>query len=369
MNVVFEKNPLPTFLYDLRSFGLYAVNEAALYQYGYTEHEFLSLTLLHLAVHSHQEPLTSPSPETPDMPGGTRFRATHRRKDGTFFDAEVVSHLIRWKGRWVGLAVVIDVTTQVRAARSLQGQMDDRTTMLVSRQEHLRTLALDLTLAEQRERQHLACALHDHVAQDMAIAKIRLEWYITKNPSAAPVLGEVRNALADALEYTRHLIYDLVPPTLHDPEDLSMAMTSIIARMERRGLHVVMKDDGKSKALSGPLLSLIMEVTQELLYNVLKHGKTHRALVHTRVIGQSLHISVLDKGQGFAYPQGNGNRGGMGLPMIRERLEDIGGRLTIQSRPGKGTCVRITLPLNHSVNASMRRNPRLRKTTPSKSGK
>ena len=94
-----------------------------------------------------------------------------------------------------------------------------------------------------------------------------------------------------------------------------------------------------------------MEVTQELLYNVLKHGKTHRAFVHTRAIGQNLHISVLDIGQGFAWPQRNGKHGGMGLPMIRERLEDIGGRFTIQSEPGKGTCVRITLPLNQSVNA------------------
>jgi len=106
-----------------------------------------------------------------------------------------------------------------------------------------------------------------------------------------------------------------------------------------------------------------MEVTQELLYNVLKHGKTHRAFVHTRAIGQNLHISVLDIGQGFAGPQRNGKQGGMGLPMIRERLEDIGGRLTIQSEPGKGTCVRITLPLNQSVNASMRRNPRLKRNT------
>ena len=55
MNVVFEKNPLPTVLYDLRSFALYTANEAALYQYGYTEQEFLSLTLPHLAIHSHQE--------------------------------------------------------------------------------------------------------------------------------------------------------------------------------------------------------------------------------------------------------------------------------------------------------------------------
>jgi len=68
-------------------------------------------------------------------------------------------------------------------------------------------------------------------------------------------------------------------------------------------------------------------------------------------IGDNLHISVLDIGQGFAWPQRNGKQGGMGLPMIRERLEDIGGCLTIQSRPGKGTCVRITLPLNQSVNA------------------
>ena len=97
VNVVFEKNPLPTFLYDLRSFALHAANEAALYQYGYTEQEFLSLTLPQLAVHPQQQPPPSLSIETPDIPGGTRFRARHRRKDGTLFDVEIVSHLIRWK--------------------------------------------------------------------------------------------------------------------------------------------------------------------------------------------------------------------------------------------------------------------------------
>lgn len=346
MNVVFEKNPLPTFLYDLRSFALHAANEAALYQYGYTEQEFLSLTLPQLAVRPQQQPPPSLSIETPDIPGGTRFRATHRRKDGTLFDVEIVSHLIRWKRRWVGLAVVIDITTQVRAARSLQLQMDERTNLLVSRQAELRALTVGLRRAEQGERQHLACALHDHIAQDLALAKIRLDWHIENNPSAASPLSEVSDAVTHALEYTRHLIYDLVPPTLHDPEDLAMAMASIATRMERRGLRVVVKDDGRPKPLSGAVLSLIMEVTQELLYNVLKHAKTTQAFIQTRAIGRKLHLSVLDTGQGFtSSPHGRTGQGGIGLPMIRERLEDVGGRLTVQSRPGKGTCVRITLPL------------------------
>ena len=292
MNGFFQNHPLPTFLYDLHSFALLAVNEAAIFQYGYSEHEFLSFTLAQLAVPAKEAHVERVRPRLPESIGGTRYTCTHRRKDGTLFDAEVVSRLIQCDSRWLGLAVAVDITAEVSAGRSLQQRIDDRTAALITGQEELRALLLNLAQAEQRERQQLARTLHDHVAQDIAIAKLRLEWLSTKDSSVHPVLTEIQTVLTEALACTRRLIYDMVPPTLNDPEDLFMAMEAIVERMKRRGLRVVIKDDGKPKTLSGPVLTLIMESIQELLFNVRKHAKVDQALVQIRVIGKKLHISI-----------------------------------------------------------------------------
>jgi PAS domain S-box-containing protein len=140
MNVFFQKNPLPTFLYDLHSFALVAVNEAALCQYGYSEQELLALTLAQLAVPSTEGHVELVRPRTPESIGGTRITCTHRRKDGTLFDVELVFRLIQWDSRWVGLAVAIDITVEVGAGRSLQRKIDERTATLITDQEELRAL-------------------------------------------------------------------------------------------------------------------------------------------------------------------------------------------------------------------------------------
>lgn len=348
VNVFFWKNPLPTFLYELRSFALVAVNEAALFQYGYSEEELLSLTLPMLAAPSVEGQVELERPRTSEHIGGSRVTLTHQRKDGTLFDVELVSRLIQWDSRWLGLAVAIDITAEVGAARSLQRKIDDRTASPMNDQDELRAILLSLAKAEQRERQHLARTLHDHVAQDIAIAKLRLEWLSTKEPN--PILTEIHTVLTEALATTRRLIYDMVPATLNDPEDLFMAMEALVQRMKLRGLRVVVKDDGKPKVLSGPVLSLIMECVQELLFNVLKHANTSQALVQVRVVGHRLHVSVVDNGPGFSAHGGRCEGIGIGLLMIRERLEAMGGRLQIKSAHGKGACVGISVPLTQHSN-------------------
>jgi PAS domain S-box-containing protein len=353
MNVFFQHNPLPTFLYDLPTFALVAVNEAALLQYGYSERELLSFTLPQLAVPAPEGQIELARPRTPESIGGTRFTCTHRRNDGTLFDVELVSRLIQWNSRWLGLAVAIDITAEVSAARSLQRKIDDRTATLINDQAELRALLLSLTQADHRARQQVARTLHDHVAQDIAVAKLRLEWLLTKEPH--PVLAEVQTVLTDALTNTRRLIYDMVSPALDDPEDLFMAMETLVERMNRRGLQVVVKDDGKPKTLSGSLLSLIVESIQELLFNVLKHAKTDQALVQLRAIGDRLHISVVDTGPGFSGHRPGCEGNGMGLLMIRERLEAMGGQLQIKSASGKGACVGISVPFSQHEDRNSRR--------------
>jgi len=86
---------------------------------------------------------------------------------------------------------------------------------------------------------------------------------------------------------------------------------------------------------------------EELLINIVKHAKTNQASVTIREIGDHIRIRVMDDGVGFdkaRLGRGMDHEGGFGLFSMRERLEHLGGRLTIRTGPGKGTSVTVEAP-------------------------
>ena len=88
---------------------------------------------------------------------------------------------------------------------------------------------------------------------------------------------------------------------------------------------------------------------RELLANVAKHARTSRAVVSARRDGDLLEVTVHDSGAGFGPAERQGNRGaagGFGLFSIREQLSQVGGTLKVDSTPGRGTSVRLAVPLD-----------------------
>src|SRR6188472_1643693 len=238
-----------------------------------------------------------------------------------------------------------------RLNTDLEQRITERTRDLVASNHRLQALASELTLAEQRERKRLASELHDYLAQILALGRIKMSQLRQKlsatEPPVQQLVGEIDNLLEKAGEYTRSLMAKLNPPVL-DELGLPSALTWLAKQMPLHGLLVEVRLFQEQVALPDDQSVLLFQSVRELLINVAKHAGTDRATVSLRVDpDQQLSIEVQDQGRGFdpVALEARSENGRFGLFSVRERMQAMGGRLDLTSRPGEGTTVTMILPL------------------------
>jgi PAS domain S-box-containing protein len=219
-------------------------------------------------------------------------------------------------------------------------------------QQQLRSLASELSLAEERLRRRIAAELHDHIAQNLAISKIKLE-SLTDNaePGLVKSLNEVNGLISQTIEATRSLTFEISPPVLYELGFEAAANWLAKQTRKRFGLEVEFADDGKPKPLNTDIRVLLFQAVRELLVNVVKHAMAKKAKVFTRRIQKNIQITVEDNGVGFDVEAISAvkdpAKGGFGLFNIRERLDQIGGSVIINARAGKGTQITLTAPIEN----------------------
>jgi signal transduction histidine kinase len=124
---------------------------------------------------------------------------------------------------------------------------------------------------------------------------------------------------------------------------------------QRYGLSADFNGDGKTKPMDNDVRFLLFQAVRELLVNVTKHAKANNVTVSTKRMGNEIWVRVEDDGVGFDVSQTISHdykTGGFGLFSIRERLGHIGGHLEIESRPGLGTQVTLTAPIEQENQSS-----------------
>jgi signal transduction histidine kinase len=218
-------------------------------------------------------------------------------------------------------------------------------------QQQLQSLASELSLTEERERRRLATVLHDQIAQLLVVAKGKLEKIqeSTLYRSRGKPVEEIRRLIEESIRYTRSLIFELSPPILYDL-GFEPAMEWLADHMQQQyGLVVDVENDGQPKPLDSEGRVLLFRAVRELLFNVLKHAQTSRARVRLHRDGDHVRLAVEDNGVGFAPDRlcaSSAKIEGFGLFSIRERLNYFHGRMEINSVPGQGTTVILTIPLS-----------------------
>lgn len=228
---------------------------------------------------------------------------------------------------------------------------------LIVYQRELRSLASELSLAEERLKRRIATDIHDHVGQKLAISKIKLE-SLAESVSSAEVAGsldEIRGLIAEIIKSTRSLTFELSPPVLYEL-GLEAAVEWLVRQArEQHGLTAEFRDDRRPKPVDNDVRVLLFQAVRELLVNVAKHAHANKVKVSTRRVGDEIRVSVADDGVGFdtsrASSQGY-TSGGFGLFSIHERLGHIGGYLKVESTPGRGTRISLVAPINHKTRGS-----------------
>jgi signal transduction histidine kinase len=220
-------------------------------------------------------------------------------------------------------------------------------------QENLRSLASQLTLAEERERRRLAVDLHDRIGQGLALANIKLgelqKSVANKFPGFPTAeLEKTSSLLEQAIRDTHSLTFKISSPILYEL-GLEAALEWLTEQIqEEYGIAASFTSDGQAMPLDHDVRILLFQAVSELLVNVVKHSQARNVAVSIWSEAEELKIDVDDNGIGFEVEK-IGARwwggGGFGLFSIRERLQPFGGRLEVKSVPGTGTRVTLTVPL------------------------
>ncbi|RSK46266.1 PAS domain-containing sensor histidine kinase [Hymenobacter perfusus] len=231
------------------------------------------------------------------------------------------------EGNECGVLIVIrDVTqrNQLTAEASRQQQR---------RQHEIMAAVLE---AQETERRRIAEGLHNGVGQLLYAAKLSL-----------PPTGEVhetRNLLEEAIRATRTISFELTPGVLAD-FGLKTALEELFKRVPHHHLRVQLRVQHLPERLPAAVEMAAYRIMQELLNNILKHARASEATLLVRYRPTTLELSAEDNGIGFeaALPTTAPPRG-LGLTSIRHRVELLLGTLTVDSAPGRGTLVCISLP-------------------------
>ncbi|MHC4865515.1 MAG: sensor histidine kinase [Planctomycetota bacterium] len=245
-----------------------------------------------------------------------------------------------------------DLAKAIKELRNEIGERKKAEKTLLVYQKQLRSLASQLSLAEERTRRRIATNVHDHIGQNLAISKIKLESLRQSAPSPemSGSLDEIGDLIAQTIESSRSLTSELSPPVLYELGFEAAVEWLVRKARQQHGLQTDFKSDGRPKMLDHDVRVLLFQAVRELLVNVAKHARAHNVTVFSRRTAAEIMVTVEDDGIGFNTSQVRSrdySTGGYGLFSIRERLGHIGGRVDIESGPKRGTKVTLVAPIDH----------------------
>ena len=231
---------------------------------------------------------------------------------------------------WVGLACALLSLLLSRRTEQVNRLAAERSQLLA-----------DALEAEQRERQALAEAIHDHALQNLLSARHEVEE--AAETTAHPALDRADSALVDTVGQLREAVFELHPYVL-EQAGLKAALRSLAQQAANRGglaLELELRYEHRH-----PREPLVFSAARELLGNIVRHADANRVAVRLVENDGDLELAVEDDGRGFpperlAEQLANGH---VGLASQRVRVEAAGGSMNVASSPGEGTRVAIRLP-------------------------
>lgn len=234
--------------------------------------------------------------------------------------------LADWQGRPIGRLVLLHDITELRTKEA----------QLVERER---------ALASATERERLARELHDGLAQDLWLAKLKITRLAAQpglGPDVRALTEEVLGAVDAGIAETRQAV-----ATMRSTNEATDSLRALLSRAlvdfeDRFGLAVEFEDDGALPRLSARGQAETLRIVGEALTNVRRHADATVVRVRALADDGQLVLEVRDNGRGF--DPGSVREAAYGLVGMRERAAQIGAEFRIESAPRKGTCIAIRVP-------------------------
>ncbi|MFE5614880.1 sensor histidine kinase [Streptomyces sp. NPDC056524] len=251
-------------------------------------------------------------------------------------------------GGAVAVATVLGYQALYRESERRRRMVEE---LIATRAELAAAERLAGTLAE---RERLAREIHDTLAQGLSSIQLLLRAAQRALPEGSPAAGHIegaRRAAQDNLAEARRFVRALSPPDLEHG--------SLAAALERLcepgpgpegSLRARFTVSGTPVELPTPYEVALLRIAQSAFANTVRHASAARAEVTLSYMNASVTLDVVDDGKGFdpALLTSSAD-GGFGLPAMRARAESLGGVFTVESAPGQGTAVAVSLPLPAGV--------------------
>jgi PAS domain S-box-containing protein len=276
---------------------------------------------------------------------GERFKGEFKRylRDGSYGYHEYNVQPVYQNGEIVAIEGFINDTTERKQAEDL-----------------VRNLSQMLIEAQERESKRLSYELHDSIAQNLSSLKIGCDMLLQDQSAISPELSKKAARLSKLSEQinisVRNLAYDLQPPGLEQlglEKALEMYCEDFSENREMKvefhsaGIHMLNLDFHTSIHL--------YRLVQEGLNNISKHAATDRAKIMLLGASPNIILRIEDDGKGFdttAQELALGHKKGIGLQSMKERVNLLGGQITIKSRSMRGTKILITIPFKRQKSES-----------------
>ncbi len=330
---MFEMNPQPSIVFDLDTFDIVDVNQAAIDSYGFTYEEFVSMKLQQLHAPDDIPKLLEYLAVQPR--GNEKGILKHVRKNGELRDVEMTGHELVFPGRGIRVEIINDVTEAKKAEEELR-----------SSYEALKMLSAHILEVRENERKGIARELHDVLGQILTTVNMDLSWLNKRiPPEEKGLLKKVSSMISMVKQAVRTVqkVSSELRPAILDDFGLMAAIEHGAQSFEKKtGITTNIRLD-RGIDIDKQRSTALFMIFQETMTNVMRHAGATKFEVSLHKDNDDIILLMEDNGHGISAGELSG-KNSFGILGMRERASFIGGRLEVSGSKGKGTQVMVVLP-------------------------
>ena len=331
---LFNNNPMPMWVFDAKSFRFLEANSSAIQHYGYSQEEFLTKNLADIRLEGNTEELRAEVEAVRHNRDGIKKGIRqHVKKNGEIIFVDIAWHAISYKNQPAVLVLANDVTERIQLENELNEQH-------VTRQRQITEAVI---VAQEKERTEIGKELHDNVNQILGASNLYINTAMTDEEMRQELLERSTELVSKAINEIRKISKSLITPGLREIgliesiediiDDIKLARSDLSIELDLQNISEEQIEDKRKLT--------VFRIVQEQLNNIVKHARATRVLIRLSMEGPNLVVTMTDNGVGFDVSR---HRKGVGITNIISRAELFSGKVEIQSQPGEGTTLAVSLP-------------------------